>query len=147
MTATALLSGLETVEKAMRGLLRGAASDLKDLGSSTFVSHKLNTLGKLISIYCDCFDGLGVQTRQELAQLCSRGGSDVLEAYDDLLNAEVDWNHFLQNLDSLLADGSVDSAIDFRSVGLVDARTEEHVSVEQLFRKSNIVLVLLRHFA
>ncbi|XP_065835992.1 uncharacterized protein [Oscarella lobularis] len=148
MEASVVTAGLHAAETAMKDTLAKAESDLKALGPESFVESKLTSLGRLISIYHACFVELGVKSRDEMNGICSKSKNEaVTEAYDDLLNTEVDWNQFLVRVDDLVSKDIDESNADFHSTLVTDARTGQQRILNSFFETTYTILVLLRHFA
>ncbi|KXJ22211.1 uncharacterized protein LOC110252832 [Exaiptasia diaphana] len=151
------LRELNNINKEISSLLSDANNDFLKCPEK-FLSDTVRNLGKLIGFYRNLFCKTEVETRKELdgkiGQLC--GDKEVQESAELLMEKEVEWDGFLEDVDKKLNYGegfeeeltAGDAAP--CDLMLTDVRNESKYSLGELLEKaatSNIVLILLRHFA
>uniref|UniRef100_A0A8C4RIA5 Uncharacterized protein n=1 Tax=Erpetoichthys calabaricus TaxID=27687 RepID=A0A8C4RIA5_ERPCA len=132
-------------EESRRGLLKD------------FALNNLNILFGFTDAGANFLTSLSVKKRSDAEKLWEHffQDEDVRDHVEELLQLEVDWDEFLQHLDSSLNLCDTPSVPMVRLGGYVpgdlqlkDARTNEHLKLSSYFRRgTKTLLVLLRHFA
>jgi len=148
-----LTSIIEKVTFCASDIIRSAREDVQ-VSTENFVSNKIGQLFKIVSLFKDTFEILGVQNRDGFERKIRHNFriTKIREAYDDLLNAEQEWDDFLKAIDDEM-NSNVSAMLHVGDSGpitesLYDAQTNEPTNLKSFLSGDDfLLLVLLRHFA
>lgn len=149
-----LLQALTQASTAIDFALAAAIQESKD-NAETFVTEKYGCLGKLIGIYKDLLQKVGVKSKDELQSLWTPIFTDeyVRNAVEDLISAEDKWNAFLIDIEhkvNTYLENVPSICVGDRApvdASLLNVKTGEMTSLAGVIGDSHVILILLRHFA
>uniref|UniRef100_A0AAY4CDM3 Uncharacterized protein n=2 Tax=Denticeps clupeoides TaxID=299321 RepID=A0AAY4CDM3_9TELE len=151
----ALVQALDVLVKVGRGLLEDAEKQVAEGSLHDFVSNKIRFLFGMMGAGAAFLNSLSVKNMSEAEDLWKNSFQDsgVREQVEEFLSLEVEWDNFLERLDSglqtsdelLAAVPSVQSLS--ADMHLTSARSGEDVTLGHYFGQGkNLLLVLIRHF-
>ena len=118
------------------------AKELRSSSSESFFANDFGILKNAITDYADCYESLGIKTKQEFDKTVGRfyQSNDVQDAMERLEITEQQWAEFLDENDQMMNVGIQDNSRSFLKVGesletgfeLTDARTGKWVNIFNL---------------
>ncbi|XP_014353576.1 selenoprotein L [Latimeria chalumnae] len=150
-----LVQLLSELVKEGREVLEKVVEESKQGSMKEFVLHRISSLGTMIGVYATFLNRLSVQKRCDAEQLWKKYFycSDVRDCVDDLLQFEIEWNSFLQSVDSVLQCDNITAQLELggqvsQDLEFVEARSGRSIKfADYLGKGKKLLLVLLRHFA
>jgi len=121
-----------------------------------WIEHEISQhLGPNIGNYVRFYASLGVTGQDQLTQLFKDNYQNkaVQEVYEELIEAEDDWNKFLESADQALSSGLVSAASEgefIKDDNQLQSVSGEKLDLNDLFltpEQQYVHFVLLRHFA
>lgn len=150
-----LIEALQNFVKVVRTMLEDVEKATATTGSlQDFATNKLMSLFGIIAAGANLYSSLSVNKRSEAEDLWKPlyQIAGVRDAVEDFLELEVEWDAFLESLDSRLQMSdkllACTSPVERLSadIKLTDARSGEEVTVGRYYGKAeNLLLVLIRH--
>ncbi|KAL5008376.1 hypothetical protein ScPMuIL_013957 [Solemya velum] len=151
-TCSLIVEELSRLVEKQQSLLKSAEADVEE-SLNGFIEDKLTKLWGLVGVYKKCLERFGMKTKSELETFLKKyfRYRDVQEIVTELDDTEKEWDTFLQNIDEII-DDTGEGVVSLGEEGpvnepLVDVRSEKNVTLRDYLGSSNVLLILLRHFA
>ncbi|XP_078350972.1 uncharacterized protein LOC144635762 [Oculina patagonica] len=150
-----LLQQLEQLHNMLTKILAEAQENARE-SIEDFVADKVRKMGAMIGHYFNAFQALNVMSRKGVDEAVAKmyRSQSIQDAAEDLLQAEDDWNTFLEETDVKM-DPSCNTTTEDLVVGshgpcelkVTEVSSGRDFSIQDLLTSTSTVLILLRHFA